>query len=491
MPPELTPAPTPAANPFSQHPDSLIKKSTRNAAPAEPAAAPAIDPAAKAAEDAAFEEVKAKLPSLLWGDKPKAAAPAAAVSPPPAKPAEPVAPAAPAAPAAPKVTVTRTPSAAEIAKATAAEVTRQIAENQRQQAAPTPPAAPAAPVDGPPAHFSEEDKENYALFKVLSETEPGKHKDKHLAYSQFVDKFNSYKRKWEKDHAGDTFDKDSDDHEDFYSKNQPDYTPADLDKARIRLETSREVARQVDVQKKDYEAKLRDIEDRTVGAEVSREAAKVADTATGAFISQLQDDGLKTALAKGAAALKESDPLAFEVLNTEAASLQRNVVELHNIVNRRGYYDHANPVHAGISAFVAGQEQAIQQLPLAQQVFEGKQFVTRAQFATMPPEQRARHWALTEPDVIHMLSASSAAKAAKILHSERERFKTLAPKYGFVPGAAAPATPAPTAAAAAAPAGVAKPNAPSGSAGAAAAPAGTGTNAPAPPVENQLVKSLF
>lgn len=487
MPPEITSAPTPAANPFSQHPDSLIKKSTRNAPPAD-ATPPAPDPAAVAAEEASFDELKSKLPSLLWGDKPKAAAPAAPATPPPA-----AAPATPsAAPAAPKVTVTRSPSAAEIAKATATEVAKQFAENQRQAAPATPPpAAPAAPSDGPPAHFSEEDKENYSLFKVLSETEPGKHKDKHLVYSQFVDKFNSYKRKWEKDNAGATFDKDSDDHEEFYTKNQPDYTPADLDKARIRLETSREVARQVAVQKTEYETKLRDIEDRTVGAEVSREAAKVADNATGAFISQLQDDGLKTALAKGAEALKESDPLAFDILNSEAASLQRNVVELHNIVNRRGYYNHANPVHAGISAFVAGQEQAIQQLPPAQQVFEGKQFVTRAQFATMPPEQKARHWALTEPDVIHMLSASSAAKAAKILHSERERFKALAPKYGFVPGAAAPATPAPAAAAAAAPASVAKPNAPSGSAGAAAAPAGTGTNAPAPPVENQLVKSLF
>lgn len=496
------------ANDIALHDEALlIKKHVDPAAVAAAAQQPTAEEVT--AHEATITELRSKLPNVLFGDKPKdpaaeeaakaakakadadaAAAKIAATA--PAKTAEELAAEA----AKTKIKVTKT-DPGEIARTVAAEFAKTFAESQRQQqpvaAQPAAIVPEPAKTDEAPAHFSRSDKETFNLFKVLSETEPERYKDKHLEFSQFVTKLAKYKSKWEQENKGDKFDADAADHEDFYSANQPQFESEDLSKARIRLETSKEVDKRLAKQREEYEAKLAEFERKTVGAEVGREAQAAAGRATESFINGLPDAELKTAVTAGADKLKESDPVAFEVVNRVAGDLQRAVVELHSIVNRPGHYNPQNPVHTYISGFVVQQENQIKQLPAAQQVHQGKQFATRAEYAALPAAQRAQYWMLTEPDVVHMLTASASAVAAQTVKQERAKMETMATKYGFTKAAAAASVTPAAAAVAAVPAKPAavKPASPSSTAGDASAPAGAGKPADNTTAEKKLVSSLF
>lgn len=507
--PELAPATAPVTNNmFEQHPDTLIKKHNR-----KEDEKPAIDPVVEAATTASLEELKSKLPSLLFGDKPKektaeelkaeadaktaSDAKAAKEKADAGKTEEQIAAEAKAvedAKVEKVLKVTRQPDAAELARIQAAEFARIVEENR--QAAERATAAAAAPrkdepvVETAPAHLSEADKDAWELFKVLSDSEPKRYAGRHKEFVKFVDKLSVYKKNWAKANPNEEYEKA--DHSEFYDTNQPAYTEEDLGKARIRRETQAEVERRLSEQRAQFEGRLREVEQRAVVPEVNREAAKVANDATNVFLANLPDETLKTEVAKGPVHLKEADPLAYEVLNTAASDLQFHVTELHNIVSRPGYYNPQNAAHRNLSGFIEQQEAHIKGLPGGQQMFEGKAFATRSDYQAMSPALRARHWTLTEPDVVHMLTQATTARATQTLKNERSRIESMAVKYGFAKAPASAGTQAEQAAAAEkAKRAAAKPQSPAGAAGDAGQPLAAKGKTDDLPVEKSLVKSLF
>lgn len=499
MPDTIDQAPPPV---FTQHPDSLFKKSDRNKPTTEP---PALDPEVVAEEQKTLDQIKAELPSLLFGEKKKepsaedkakveaakveaekveaakvaAEAEAAKTEEQKAEEAKAVAEA-----AEKKTRVRRAPDALEVAR----ETGRAIVEGLRKGEVPDPTAP--APTVKPTDHLSSEDKDTYELFKTLSDTDP-KYKGKHDEFLSFVKKAASYRKRWEKDHPGTAFDQADTEHEDFYEANQPQFAEADLDRARVRREASAEVQRQLEDQKKDYERRISEIEERSVGPEVSRQAVSAADRAVGDFIANLPDEGLRAAT-KEADKLKENDPLAFDVLDREAAVLRQEVAELHNIIHRQNYFKPENPLHQHLAKFVNHQEASIKQLPLEQQVFEGRRFATRDEYASMTPQQRQQSWMLSEQDVVGILTKSCSARATKVIATERKKLEDQAVRYGFVKGSAAvtPQATPPAKPAAAAPAAH-RPAAPSAPTGGALPPTSAPGKAADMSTEKSLVNTLW
>lgn len=487
-PPAATVAkPTVSAPTYHQHPDELIK--TKKVAKATVELTADETAARDNAFDTDLKTLKAELPGLLWGDKKKpdadaakaaadakaaeaAKAKTAAVPTEAEKAAEAAKAAADAEAAKAKtVKVTRQPDAAEAARLTAQELARVLDERQPKPAAAVvdEPAKPSA--DTVPAHFNQADQDNYALLKTLSDTEPARYGDIHKKFATFVDKLAKYKSTWAKANPNQRFDPASDDHSDFYTENEPSITENDLSKARVRHETAKLLQPELDKQKQHYERKLAELEAKAVAPEIARGAQAAAGAATNEFVSQIADEAIKAHIAKSPDALREADPVAFDVLNSHVGELQRAVGELHTIVNRPGYYNPANPEHKKLSNFIEGQEQRISQLPLAQQMFEGKRFLNRQQFAGLKPEQRSAYWTLAERDVAHMLTQTISHAAAQNLATERAKADAYALKYGYVKPAASAVTQAAAAAAATeAAARAAKPKAPEGGAGAADAP---------------------
>lgn len=480
-PPNAPVAPVPSAPPQGGGipTEMLIKKSTRNKAPEAPPAKPSE------AEEAALAEIKDKLPSLLFDDAPK---PKVEEKPKPAEPEVPAAPVAEAPPAeepavAKKKTVVRKQvDPMEVARFTAEQTAKVIAD----RISPPTPDAPVAPAD-PAQLLSPEDRENYDVFKYLSESEPAKYKDADKRFLSFVDKLAAYKRKWVKANPGQAFNPEDTEHEDFYSASQPSYSETDLDRAKIRMEATREVERKFETERKRFEDRLSEVESKAISGEVQREAAETASAVTQQLVGSLADAQVKAKLEEGVDALRESDPVAFDVIDAEAASLQQRVVELHNITRRPKYFNPSNPVHNYLAGFVEHQERLIAGLPASQQVYEGKSFAPREQYAQMSPTDRRRHWTLGEDDIVHMLTQVASNRVNTAIVSERQRVEDTAKRYGFVKGVASLP---PKAASASAPSAT-KPKAPSSGDGGATAPAGTPAPVADEPIEKKLVSSLF
>lgn len=489
--PTPTPAPSPANALFTQHPEELIKKvdRTKPETPATPEVAPVITPEAAAEtlkEEQTLEELKKQLPSILFGDKPKEPDKPKEE---PAKPADTIVPETPETPVEepPKQTKVKkaapVPDAMEIAR----ETGKAIAESLRP--ALTPEVKPDPDVD-PTTGLSSEDKDTYELFKVLEETDP-RYKGRPSEFLSFVQKLSSYRKRWEKSHAGEAFNPSADDHEDFYTTNQPSFEESDLDKARIRLETRREVESRMSKEREDYQKRLTELEEKTVVPELERQAAIKSDKAVGQFVANITDEVLRKSVTEDSEKLRESDPLAFEILNNAASVVRQEVAELHNIIHRKNYFNAQNPMHKHLAQTIDRQEAAIKQLPAAQQVYDGKRFATRDEWASLTPTQRNQYWMLSEDDVVEMLSVRTSAEALKALDAERKRVDTLAAKYGYTKPAGAPVTPTPAAKPAATPAPARKAAPPAASSGGASPP----TNAPAQgaeaTVEKKLVGMLF
>jgi len=478
---------------FNQHPDELIKKVNRKST--TPEAPEAKEPAAE--EVQSLEELKKALPALLFedappkkkeGGEPKPEEKKSDAEPPSSeKKVDAKAPESEPEPEEKKPRVRKAVDAAEIAQAAARETGKIIAETIKTVV----PQPDNTPANDPLTKLSPEDRENYELFKVLSDSDP-RYKGKHDEFLKFVGKLSTYRRKWEKDNPGQTFDSADDAHEDFYSANQPEFDENDLDKARIRLETRREVEKELKAKDQQVDQKLREIEEKAVSPEVARQAAVVADGAIGKFVHALPDPTLKEAL-KEPTKLQEQDPVAFDVLNNEAGVIREAVTELHNIIHRKNYFNPSNPTHMKLAAYIDRQEQFIKNLPVDKQIFEGRRFATREEYFHVPQNQKSQYWILTEDDVVDMITSSSAAKVARDIKLEREKVEQLATRYGFKKDGAASGTTQPKSgekSGTPTPAAT-KPKAPSGVEGGALPPTTSSTKKEEGPVEKQLVTSLF
>lgn len=420
-------------------------------------AKPATQEPPPAAASIPEEDLKAlakKLPNLLWGDPEKAdaapAAPAAPATPPPAAPAtpDPAAPAAPAEPPAePKLTVKQKETADfnELGKSVAANIAAEL----RAIMPPAAPAAPAAPTGPDPlAGLSPQDRRNYEAFVELSSTDP-MYKGHPQKFLDYVNNLRDYKASWLRENPGKKFD--LAEHEEFVDQHQPHYDEDDLQTAKLSVATKQTEARV----RADMEKKLSAIREEARTPQVEAEAKRLAANAQAEFLSHLPDSEVKKTLLgeNGVKTLQDNDPMAFEVLNTVVSDLQERVGELHNIHNRPGYFNPANPVHASIATFVKDQEQAIKRLPAGQQVHAGKMFATYEEMAAMPEAQRSRYWVLSESDISNVMTRKFSAVAAKNLESERVKLNEFIKKYGYSKApVASPATPPATPASPATPA---------------------------------------
>jgi len=484
--------PTPTITPeviYAQHPDDLIQTVDRNKPTAPP---PEPTKEEVEVQEKAWQELKKDVPSLLFGAKKKepteeekkAAADAEAKK---VEEAKKAAEGNPPQNEPPKKKVRKAPDALEIAR----ETGKAIADSLKPVVAPQPPVEPKETVD-PSVGLSAEDKDTYELFKVLAESDPDRYKDAPTQFTSFVKKLASYQKRWTKENPDKSFDPNDSEHEDFYSANQPSFSEADLDKARVRLETRKEVERTTAELKKQYESRIAEVENKAVVPEIARQAEAHSNEAVNQFVAAIPDETLRKVVSESPDKLREADPLAFDVLDNEAANLRQQVSELHNIIHRKNYYNPDNPLHQALTHAVVQQESAIKQLPLNQQKYDGKMFATRGEWDVMTPAQRSQHWILAEADVINMLSHRSSHNAVKIIEAERKRIESLAQKYGYIKGAASATPPTGTPAAAVTPpASGNKPVSPASPSGGALPPTNTPSNKAEESEAKRLVKALF
>ena len=400
--------------------------------------------------EAELEARRAEVIASMWGGKNETPAAAAATTPPAAPAAAPAAPA-PAAPAAPAPAAPATPPTTEqVIKDTASAVAKEVTRAISEQKPTTPPAEPPAEPEMTP-----EDQRDLAIIQRMEADNP-KLQGKAEEFRKFALSRYEYEAKWLRDNPGRTFNPDDAEHEEFY-KGQPDIDTDAYEQARIDLMVDRKV-----------EDRLRPIEEDkilekampVIAQQIQKNVhAMVADVSP--ELAALLKNGDQIDLSDAAVAkVAEADPIAARVLDrmikTEVlpmvAALERSL--LPGSANRLNPRE--NPLHAKIASHVLEFESEMKAKPVAEQVRNGKQFITREEYAAREreinrgpgtPQNKAKalndlNSAYWRPDVddIETVMVRDAAKRAKEQIKDLDdlaakKYKGGAPRQAATPAA--------------------------------------------------------
>ena len=318
------------------------------------------------------------------------------------------------------------------------------------QPAPAAPNPPPAPPSGPTV----EPKLALRLEAVTQVAGPQAAKK----YEEFVAKDSAFRKKWEVDNPGKRFDTESDEYLAFRDAHEPDVPTEDIIRAEATIAATREV-------EKRFEERLAQERASAVREQAETEARRAAASAP-------------TAISEG---LDASDKFVAHATKVHAQEAAIALREAHRLFTPgiTPQFDQNNPIQRALVETVAKYDAIYAKMDPAETSFDGRQFVTAAQYDRIPAKDRAGYWTLAqEPHLVAAAVASSFKERVKTTaETLRREFGTPAPAPPPAPVPQAP-TPTPTPA----PAPVVIPaTPPAGGAGPGSAP--TGTPSPASQVD--------
>lgn len=334
----------------------------------------------------------------------------------------------------------------EEVKETARLAAREEIQSQvDDQPAPEPPVVPRGtiPTD---AGLSDEAQDQLIVLNEMAALNPA-HRDLPQRQREFWKKEDQHRARWEQANPGTAYDSNSQDHAEFYRKNEP-FVPMRDFKAAERSIISREAEeRAVNRVRKEQEPRLREIELKERERETApRIAAAMADAAEEIFASAPQ---FKDAFEPGKLTktefekMEEINPALAQIAREEAEVTAVLVGELEKLDRLQGHYP-VNPAmrhrlsngqtiapHAVLEVEFAETEAALLSKPEAERTRDGKKLITfdhamtRAQrIKTDPklrPEQKQRaledlaktSWWVQSADVAKHIRSKKAARVGE------------------------------------------------------------------------------
>ncbi len=259
--------------------------------------------------------------------------------------------------------------------------------------------------------------QQYEAFKVMAKAKPDQYGGLVDDFKKFVGEEEAYIKQWKRDHPGEPWNGEADEHNDFYQKVTPTYDDADLRRAEINLElgeTKKEIRREV---LEEVQPKLKELDDlkrnETI-RELQPVIEKVEKTAMGSILKAIDPDYEKFTEPAELVKLKDQDEDHFEIALTAAQYALPFVSEVTRIFNSKGAVkaDDNNPTHREIYGYASNMMDLIKKLPAEDQVRDGKKFATWQDYYAMAPALQKNHWTVSEQDLIErrMLDAQIIAK---------------------------------------------------------------------------------
>lgn len=296
---------------------------------------------------------------------------------------------------------------------------------------------PQKPTEKPDTNLEDQlhadDRKEYEVAKFLAERDP-KYKDAPATILSHVKQVEQYVKRWEQANPGKAFDRDDEEHDDFYAKLQKPWTDHEYETAKEDMAVERVLAKknattEPEIQKLKAEnarLALQPIIDRTYTS-VAAELARAVDPIAHGIIVK---DGFDKLL--------ESDPIAAEALAETITELRPFIETAIHIddPNGRVPFDKDNEHHQAWLEFLNQKESEFSGAE-----YEGKQFATRRQYAAMNKAQRANHWYLTVDLLVSEMVKDTAAAVAKSIENEKKRQEKIALAMGYVPKTASNGTP--------------------------------------------------
>ena len=283
--------------------------------------------------------------------------------------------------------------------------------------------------------LGQEQQETAEILAKMEELKPEKYKGISSKYRNSIAALEKYSQTWEADHPGQEFDEESPEHEDFFKKNDVDWSDLDFQKAIARLES--EDVSKITSQKTDGQlAELKRAE--TLRAKQG-EIASEQNTAALAFWRELGDDYADVVNQDGTlnmakvSQLKESDAETLNLHITAAQALDLEVAEIYKLFNRLVDNDpQGNPVHRNINQFADEKEQALASKPIQEKLnAEGQQFLPASQYYKLSKAERDQYWTFSAKDISFLRAADLATITRKRVEINEQRHREWAKSRGL------------------------------------------------------------
>lgn len=322
----------------------------------------------------------------------------------------------------------------------------------------TPP-APEVPA-APEIELGDDDLQDLKGIQYLETT--GKlHKGAADQYLDFLKLNYGYQDKWLADNPGKEFDWKDEEHSKWYDANVPNWIPERnvVERAARQADIDAEVDRR-------WQEKMQPKIDEQAAEEAWQKALPtVAQRFDASLVSMvekidvnlanlLKKDGKPNLGKEAEAALDAADPIASDEINDiiRKTGLMDVLVELEKLpieACRKFFNPEKNPIHRRISQTIANAEREMNNAPRDQQIIDGKQFITAAEYdrrlkAAKPSEKEAVQaeldrttWRITVDDVAELFVEDAARKAKENIESTKKKLQ----RYGQKGTPAAPQPP--------------------------------------------------
>jgi hypothetical protein len=294
-----------------------------------------------------------------------------------------------------------------------------------------------APQPAPPPELNPEDQRQIQVYEQMAKMNPEKYKDLPANATKFLHELDRLETEWDREHPGETFDSDGTISASLEQKFNLSFSQDDFDDAKIERKIA-PMKEELETTKK----KLAEAE-TAISTEAVQETMQraVADAKT-VLKEELgfKDDDLTK--------LVEDEPYVGKVVQQEMQAIE-NIVAAAHIAFAGGSHPNADQ----IGALCANYEQAMMQLPPDEQRDEhNRQFITRSQYISLPPDQRRQidkgthqsYWGMNAPTAAAIGTQIILDRAKKLVETEKERASKYLEKHG-VKKAAAPPPPVPKA----------------------------------------------
>lgn len=268
---------------------------------------------------------------------------------------------------------------------------------------------PAQPKAEDLSFLSDEERYELEIFQVMAKMDAGKYSGLPAKFSDAAKATAKYKAQWEKDNPGESFDPESNDHDDFFSKNQVKYDRKDFKRAEHRLATEGET----DPKLEKLEKANLDLMARQKEKDLEPSIRNVWAASLDLMVESIDPEIAKTIRAGGRDKLMEDYPVEGEEITRAAEALSAISSEAHKLLEGDGLFapDSGNRIHGRILDVIRKQESLIPGQPRENRLDpDGRDFATWSQWVNFSPQEQANHWHLGAAEVVDIISSELAGR---------------------------------------------------------------------------------
>jgi len=296
----------------------------------------------------------------------------------------------------------------------------------------------------PPKEYTEQ----YEAFKVMAKAKPEKYSGLVEDFKKFVKEEEDYIKQWKRDHPGEPWNGEADEHNEFYQKATPTYEDADLRRAEINLElgeTKKEIRREVLEEVTPKLKELDELKRNETLRELQPAIATAEKAAMGSILKAIDPAYEKFTEPAELAKLRDEDPMGFDIAIQVASDALPFVAEVTRLWKSKGAVkaEENNPLHRYIHDYATKMMDLISALPAEEQLRDGKKFSTWNNFNKLTPAEQEKHWTITEQDLIERKMLDAQEIARERFANEDKKLSSWAKRRGMTNGSANNSAPKP------------------------------------------------